>query len=352
MIAVIVGLVGFALGDYARIQVNKARNYFQLVSLTRDRANLLHANNELQAKLYTLSSTANRNDSIEQGLKARLDELASIVKSLKGIDPALDAPFVSSGSASKVITSAADVISGPLSLRGAKARFSEAGIGGAEIECEGNPRGCVSMGLRDSNLKLERLRFDDIGSYKDSGLLEDQSASDSSQQYRAALLSSSKELRTSEIGPEMSEALDHYIELLKSLPVSAPALGPVSSGFGFRQSPFTGGISAHEGVDFSLPIGSHIYSTGDGIVREVRFNPTYGLVVDIEHSPRIITRYAHLKKAFVTEGERVCRGETIALSGASGRATGPHLHYEVLVDGRARNPDKLLSAGRKLAALF
>jgi len=346
MIAVIVGLVGFALGDYARIQVNKARNYFQLVSLTRDRANLLHANNELQAKLHTLSSTANRNESIEQGLKARLDELASIVKSLKGIDSSLEAPVVSAGADSKAI------ITGPLSLRGAKARFSDAGIGGAEIECEGNPRGCVSMGLRDSNLKLERLSYREGLADNYDGLLQQQSASDSSEQYRAALLPGSNELRDSELGPEMAEALDHYIEILKSLPVSAPALGPVSSGFGFRQSPFTGGISAHQGVDFSLPVGSHIYSTGEGIVREVRFNPTYGLVVDIEHSPRIITRYAHLKKAFVTEGERVCRGETIALSGASGRATGPHLHYEVLVDGRARNPDKLLSAGRKLAALF
>jgi murein DD-endopeptidase MepM/ murein hydrolase activator NlpD len=189
----------------------------------------------------------------------------------------------------------------------------------------------VSLGLADSELKLEPTSYTD-GLHNLTPNLEG--------------------IDRSAMGPEMVEALDHYIELLKSLPVSSPAFGRVSSGFGFRRSPFSGGISAHEGVDFSLPKGSHVFATGDGIVREVRWNPTYGLVVDIEHSPRIVTRYAHLSKAFVTEGERVCRGETIALSGSTGRATGPHLHYEVIVDGKARNPDKLLSAGTKLAALF
>lgn len=324
VLAVVIGLVGFALGDYARIQLNRAQNYFHLTSLTRERANLLKANTDLKHQLEALSSNSTRNETLEQGIKARLDELASVVSSLKSIDSSLELP-ASASSASAAVGKE------PLTAPGAKARFSQEGVGGAEIECEGNPDGCVSMGLTDSNLRLEPA-----DSHPDS----------------ADLLRGLSNVRRSELSPEMVDALDHYIEVLRSLPVSAPALGRVSSGFGFRRSPFSGGISAHEGVDFSLPSGSHIYATGDGIVREVRYNPTYGLVVDIEHSPRIVTRYAHLKKAFVTEGERVCRGETIALSGSTGRATGPHLHYEVLVDGRARNPDKLLSAGTKLAALF
>jgi murein DD-endopeptidase MepM/ murein hydrolase activator NlpD len=322
--AAVVGLVGFALGDYARIQVNKARNYFHLTTLTRERAELLRANTELKLKLENLSDSSSRTETIEQGLKARLDELASVVGSLKTIDPSIETPKVSE-------PLSAPTGLGALTAPGAKARFSQEGIGGAEIECEGNPAGCVSLGLADSELKLEPTSYTD-GLHNLTPNLEG--------------------IDRSAMGPEMVEALDHYIELLKSLPVSSPAFGRVSSGFGFRRSPFSGGISAHEGVDFSLPKGSHVFATGDGIVREVRWNPTYGLVVDIEHSPRIVTRYAHLSKAFVTEGERVCRGETIALSGSTGRATGPHLHYEVIVDGKARNPDKLLSAGTKLAALF
>ncbi len=312
--AVIVALVGFALGDYTKIQVNKARNYLHVMSLTRDRANLLKANTELQKKLEAIANSTGRKETMEQGLKARLNELAAVVGALKSIDSTIEIPTLSE----------------PLSVPGGKARFSHDGIGGAEIECEGNPDGCVSLGLGDSELKLEPSSY---------GSLD-------------GLLPSFDDIERSEMGPEMAEALDHYIELLKRLPVSAPAFGRVSSGFGFRRSPFSGGISAHEGIDFSLPKGSHVFATGEGIVREVRWNSTYGLMVDIEHSPRITTRYAHLAKAFVTEGERVCRGETIALSGSTGRATGPHLHYEVLVDGKARNPDKLLKTGVKLASLF
>lgn len=330
--AFVVALVGFALGDYAKIQVNRARNYIHVLSLTRDRANLIKANEDLQKKLETIASSSGRKESIEQGLKARLNELAAVVGALKSIDSTIETPNLSP-------TLSPSTLSEPLTAPGARARFSQDGIGGAEIECEGNPGGCVSLGLADSELKLEPSSYTD----------DDYKKADNNV---PAPLTSFDGLERYDTAPQLAEALDHYIELLKNLPVSAPAFGRVSSGFGFRRSPFSGGISAHEGIDFSLPAGSHIFATGEGIVREVRWNPTYGLVVDIEHSPRITTRYAHLSKAFVSEGERVCRGETIALSGSTGRATGPHLHYEVLVDGKARNPDKLLQTGVKLAALF
>jgi murein DD-endopeptidase MepM/ murein hydrolase activator NlpD len=108
----------------------------------------------------------------------------------------------------------------------------------------------------------------------------------------------------------------------------------------------------HEGVDLALPQGSQITSTGDGKVVAVERNATYGLVVDIAHSDRVITRYAHLSKAFVTEGEKVCRGEVIGLVGTSGRSTGPHLHYEILVDGKARNPVPFVQLALDIKNLF
>ena len=99
-------------------------------------------------------------------------------------------------------------------------------------------------------------------------------------------------------------------------------------------------MSPHNGVDFATPIGTPVLSTGDGIVTRVRNHPFAGIYVEIEHSTTFKTRYLHLNRALVKPGQRVTRGQRIALSGNTGRSTGPHLHFELHVNNRPVNPLK------------
>lgn len=105
-----------------------------------------------------------------------------------------------------------------------------------------------------------------------------------------------------------------------------------------RKHPVTGRISPHNGTDFATPVGAPVYSTGDGKVTAIRNHPYAGKYLVIEHNNVYTTRYLHLSKFLVKQGQQVKRGQKIALSGATGRLTGPHLHFEVLVRNRAVNP--------------
>ncbi|NOI58630.1 peptidoglycan DD-metalloendopeptidase family protein [Vibrio coralliilyticus] len=107
-----------------------------------------------------------------------------------------------------------------------------------------------------------------------------------------------------------------------------------------RRHPVTGRISPHNGTDFATPVGTPIYSTGDGKVIAVRNHPYAGKYLVIEHNSVYKTRYLHLSRFLVKKGQHVKRGQKIALSGATGRLTGPHLHFEVLVRNRAVDPMK------------
>lgn len=114
--------------------------------------------------------------------------------------------------------------------------------------------------------------------------------------------------------------------------------GWVTSGFGVRSDPFTGRAALHEGVDFSVPFGTEVHVTADGVVREVLFDRGFGHCIIVQHDARTATRYAHLSRILVEKGASVHRGQIIALSGRSGRATSPHLHYELLIAGRPVDP--------------
>lgn len=112
-----------------------------------------------------------------------------------------------------------------------------------------------------------------------------------------------------------------------------------TSPFGYRSDPINGGAKFHSGIDIGGPKGTDIYATGDGVVVRVDYNYYgYGVVVDIDHGFGYTTRYGHLLGASVIEGQRVSRGDKVGELGSSGRATGPHLHYEVLYKGTAVNP--------------
>ena len=121
------------------------------------------------------------------------------------------------------------------------------------------------------------------------------------------------------------------------LPLQHPAR--ISSRFNpYRVHPITGRITAHNGVDFAVGVGTKVIATGDGIVRLVTNHPYAGKYIVIEHNERYTTRYLHLSRSLVRVGQKVKRGQVIALSGNTGRTTGPHLHYEFKIDGKPVNP--------------
>ena len=127
------------------------------------------------------------------------------------------------------------------------------------------------------------------------------------------------------------------------VPNSRPVTGPIGSGFGFRADPFSGRAALHTGLDFPADVGTPIHAAAGGVVLFTEFHQQYGNMVEIDHGRGLITRYAHSSKVLVRAGDIVKRGQAIALVGTSGRSTGPHLHFEVLLDGAPQNPAKFLA---------
>jgi murein DD-endopeptidase MepM/ murein hydrolase activator NlpD len=118
--------------------------------------------------------------------------------------------------------------------------------------------------------------------------------------------------------------------------------GWVSSGFGLRADPFTGHQSHHEGVDIASRLGSPILAMGDGVITWSGEKQGYGSLVEVTHESGLISRYAHTRANLVKVGDRVSKGQAIALVGSTGRSTGPHLHFEVVRNGVAVNPARYL----------
>jgi murein DD-endopeptidase MepM/ murein hydrolase activator NlpD len=129
-----------------------------------------------------------------------------------------------------------------------------------------------------------------------------------------------------------------------------PVNGRLMSYFGRRDDPFSGEGAIHTGVDISVPSGTPVRATADGVVTFAGFHSGYGRIVTIDHGGGCSTHYAHLSRIEVITGQRIHRGDVIALSGASGRATGPHLHYEVRMNGVAVNPYPYLKRSAAVAS--
>lgn len=141
---------------------------------------------------------------------------------------------------------------------------------------------------------------------------------------------------------EVVEFYKNHEDMLRHLPAIQPVsnkdLKRTASGYGYRIHPIYQTRIFHDGMDFTCDIGTPVYATADGIVKKARWESGYGYMVTLDHGYGYETRYAHLKSFNVKRGQKVVRGETIALSGNSGRSTGPHVHYEVLLRGRPVNP--------------
>ncbi|MFN4329574.1 MAG: M23 family metallopeptidase [Limnobacter sp.] len=130
----------------------------------------------------------------------------------------------------------------------------------------------------------------------------------------------------------------------QGIPNELPLTDTVAvSNFGNRIDPITGRRSLHEGIDFIAPIGTPILAAAAGVVIEASFHPAYGNMVEIEHDNKTVTRYAHASRLLVKKGDIVRNGQNIALVGNTGRSTGPHLHFEVRVEGQAKDPMAFLA---------
>jgi murein DD-endopeptidase MepM/ murein hydrolase activator NlpD len=136
----------------------------------------------------------------------------------------------------------------------------------------------------------------------------------------------------------LTTALLDQRDYMNSLPTLKPTNGWYTSGFGVRSSPFTGKSTMHEGLDLANHIGSAIVSAAAGVVTYAGPRPGYGNLVTINHGYGIQTQYGHISRAYVKVGEKVKRGQKIAAVGNTGRSTGPHVHYEVRVNGIPMDP--------------
>lgn len=142
------------------------------------------------------------------------------------------------------------------------------------------------------------------------------------------------------------DSLVKYLEGQRNLLASTPAISPVdgwvSSRFGYRTSPFTGKREFHKGLDIAAAKKTPIVAPADGVVAFVGTKGMLGRVIVLDHGHGLTTQYGHLEKAIKKTGEKVTRGEQIALVGNTGRTTGSHVHYEVLLNGLPVNPEKYI----------
>ncbi len=160
--------------------------------------------------------------------------------------------------------------------------------------------------------------------------------------------------------PELRESIEQY-NLLQSASFSGiyhhyayrwqshnepslwPLVGILRSSFGGRSDPFSGEGAFHTGIDLQAPVGTPVHVTGDGVVVSAGWSGRYGKLVVVDHGNGLDTYYAHLSQWMVIPGQEVRRGEIVALSGSTGHATGPHLHYEVRLSGTPVNPHRYMA---------
>ena len=168
-------------------------------------------------------------------------------------------------------------------------------------------------------------------------------------QREISKLSQMVEQRDEDLTAIESQLMERRIKatLLPTLmPIEAHHVG---SPFGRRVDPIAGVGAMHEGIDYVADIGTSVVASAAGVVTVAEYHPAYGYMIDIDHGNDFSSRYAHLSKMQVKVGQVIKRGQQIALSGNSGRSTGPHLHFEVRYRGAAQDPARFLQMGTQLA---
>jgi murein DD-endopeptidase MepM/ murein hydrolase activator NlpD len=141
----------------------------------------------------------------------------------------------------------------------------------------------------------------------------------------------------------LKSTVERQQALARAVPSMWPLAGWLSSGFGRRADPFDGGVAFHPGLDIAADRGTPVRATADGVVNSAGYTGNYGNSVLIDHGFGIGTRFGHLSRVVVRPGQTVRRGDVVGSVGATGRATSPHLHYEILLNGQPINPLRLLA---------
>ena len=147
-----------------------------------------------------------------------------------------------------------------------------------------------------------------------------------------------------------SRLFDQKIKKLM-LPTQQPVVGGLlGSSFGWRIDPVNGRSALHTGLDFPSEPGTPVLAAAGGVVIVQEYHAAYGNMIEVDHGNDLVTRYAHASRTFVKKGDLIKRGQKIAEVGTTGRSTGPHLHFEVLVQGVFQDPQKFLAAGKNLSS--
>ncbi|AOL93341.1 M23 family metallopeptidase [Porphyrobacter sp. LM 6] len=168
-------------------------------------------------------------------------------------------------------------------------------------------------------------------------------AANSDQRFKSLFSSWTALERTSPTLGAGTDITTAYSSPIPQRGISVPSRMPLegaalTSGFGMRDHPVLGGRRQHQGIDLAAPTGTPVYATADGVVGRADWYSSYGLYISINHGASMETRYAHLSRLAVAAGDNIKKGDLIGYVGSTGRSTGPHLHYEVRVEGLAVNP--------------
>lgn len=287
----------FIVGGYTRTSFQELSQSVSLNRLASERNTLRRSNNSLQSAIQRLQTEQEQAEGFQEDVRKRLSELSSIVSTARSLG------IVPKKTGQK------------RSMAGVGDSEDQGALGGLETDCKDSR--CFADSDSDSLL----------GAVRSSLVRED-----------------SKDM------VELLHELDFLVDTLRLIPIGSPTLGRLSSGYGVRISPFSRRARMHHGLDLAAPYGSKVFATADGVVKSVKRHRTYGLMIDIAHGDggSTMTRFAHLSKALVSEGQKVSRSEPIGQVGSSGLSTGPHLHYEVRVGGRTKNPYPLVKLGSEL----
>ena len=330
------GVATFMAGTFITNLIQQANDVYLVYRLTGERDELSVTNQRLEQKMANLQREYVRKVEYQESVKAKLKDLHKVLEDSTALSL----------------------------LNGASPNETQQGDTGKQV-AENNKRGgsqpavdAVESSLRAllNSPHLRSSRRATVARKKEISLSVDNDSARA--MLSPAMLvvprnsrpdrSRIKSERLQDAEQALLQSLDFYLLAMEALPIGSPVVGRLSSGFGYRSSPFSNRSSFHEGIDISLSRGGAVVATGAGVVKSVLYHRNYGWVIDVQHTQDIVTRYAHLTKAMVKVGQEVDRGQRIALSGSSGRSTGPHLHYEVLHNGRPKNPKPFIKLAEGL----
>ncbi len=194
---------------------------------------------------------------------------------------------------------------------------------------------------RESSADLEKMdqEFQDKKPLNET---QGELAENSGRDYQSLVIRVERAIKESQLREQsvldLWETISEKQSLMNAIPNIRPARGWITSRFGYRVSPFTGRPSLHTGLDIAAAPGAPIFGPADGLVTFAGYDEGYGKMVTIDHGHGYQTRYGHLAHFYVQVGQRVNRWDIIASVGNTGRSTGPHLHYEVRLNGVPKNP--------------